>query len=175
MRDTHFAIPDGEYVGDLFFITDTGNKILMVFMWMGNRWMHEHEVLDIEVTDRKTDTPSPAGCKPVSVVMRIQDKHDFSPLTGHADHGNNLNMKGRAMNSQDRLIGKVTPDTGGGDSIMELAKECSIDVDAIITLPPKLEAFYKTAFNAGIEAAAKFSADRGNPLLADALRALEMK
>lgn len=70
--DSQFAIPDGKYVGDLFFITDVKNKILIAFAWTGDRWMHEHETVDVEIADRKTDAPSPLGLKPVSVTIRTK-------------------------------------------------------------------------------------------------------
>lgn len=68
---SQFAIPNGKYKGDLFFITDVSNKILIAFQWTGERWMHEHEVVEIKISESKTDERHPQGLKPVSLSMRI--------------------------------------------------------------------------------------------------------
>ena len=71
--ESQFAIPDGKYVGDLFFITNAKNMILMAFVWTGDRWMHEHEQVVAQIDDRQTDKQAPAGFKPVTAKMAIRD------------------------------------------------------------------------------------------------------
>ena len=44
---SQFAVPDGTYIGDLFFITDATNKILIALCWTGDRWMHEFETVNV--------------------------------------------------------------------------------------------------------------------------------
>ena len=74
--DAQFAIPDGKYLNDLFFVTDAKHKILIAFAWSGERWIHEHEILSVEIAERKTETQPPADLKPVSVTMRIHTTND---------------------------------------------------------------------------------------------------
>ena len=45
-----FAIPDGKFVGDLYFITNEKNEIIIIFAWNGDRWMSEHDCkMDVEI------------------------------------------------------------------------------------------------------------------------------
>ena len=55
---SQFAIPDGVYSGDLFFITDEKNKILIAFSWTGERWMHQHEALEVQDRALSGQTPT---------------------------------------------------------------------------------------------------------------------
>lgn len=64
--DSQFAIPDGKYIGDLFFITDEKNQILIGFSWTGSRWMHEFETVFVEVNARDTEIKPPSGFKPIT-------------------------------------------------------------------------------------------------------------
>lgn len=43
-----FAIPNGVYAGDLFFITDAKHRILIALCWTGERWAHEHEIFEAQ-------------------------------------------------------------------------------------------------------------------------------
>ena len=64
---SQFAIPDGGYIGDLFFITNKNNEILVALQWTGERWMHEHEIVTIQKDNTIIDKPTPNGLKQVSV------------------------------------------------------------------------------------------------------------
>ena len=66
------------------------------------------------------------------------------------------------------------------DEIIELAEECGATVDCktLVLYHHETIKFYKTAFNAGLEAAASRTADVATPdayYIADSIRALEMK
>jgi len=43
-----FAIPDGVYEGDLFFITNKENRILHTFVWASKQWFPQCTVWDIQ-------------------------------------------------------------------------------------------------------------------------------
>jgi len=63
---SQFAIPDGVHVGDLFFITDEKNKIMIAFSWTGVRW-HPISYESIEIQDRAVVGQTPDGLKPISI------------------------------------------------------------------------------------------------------------
>ena len=44
-----FAVPDGVYIGDLYFITDSKHRIIVALCWTGNEWITEHTVMNIEL------------------------------------------------------------------------------------------------------------------------------
>lgn len=56
--NSQFAIPDGKCTGDLFFITDAANEILIAFMWTGSEWIHEHQAMDIQDSPQTGKPPS---------------------------------------------------------------------------------------------------------------------
>lgn len=51
---SQFAIPNGKHLGDFFFITDENHKILMAFCWDGEKWIHEHTNIPIEITKEQS-------------------------------------------------------------------------------------------------------------------------
>ena len=36
-----FAVPDGKFIGDLFVITDSRRRILVVLLWDGHHWIED--------------------------------------------------------------------------------------------------------------------------------------
>ena len=38
------AIPDGKFIGDLYFITTTKNEIIKIFCWDGKGWIGEEKL-----------------------------------------------------------------------------------------------------------------------------------
>ena len=48
---SQFAIPDGIYIGDLFFVTNSKNKIIRGFVWTGKEWISEYTVMRIQNND----------------------------------------------------------------------------------------------------------------------------
>ncbi len=47
--NSQFAIPDGKWLGDLFFITDSKNRIIHAFSWCPPQgWLPECTVFEIQ-------------------------------------------------------------------------------------------------------------------------------
>lgn len=42
------AIPNGKFIGDVFFVTDVNNKIIIGLVWLGNRWATDYEMFDVQ-------------------------------------------------------------------------------------------------------------------------------
>jgi len=63
------AIPDGKYVGDFYFITDSKNDVITCLCWNGIRWVHEKEVIPIEIDIKSVQNdPSPTES---SVMLKV--------------------------------------------------------------------------------------------------------
>ena len=58
LTQSQFAIPDGTFEGDLFFITDSKNKIIHAFAWHNKAWYPECTVFTIQ-DEQGTPLPLP--------------------------------------------------------------------------------------------------------------------
>ena len=47
------VVPNGKYIGDLFFITNEKNEIIIALQWTGDRWAHEFETFTVGNSDNK--------------------------------------------------------------------------------------------------------------------------
>jgi len=52
---SRFALPNGVYHGDMFFVTDANNRILIAFAWTGVEWIHERQVFLVENIQHTTE------------------------------------------------------------------------------------------------------------------------
>jgi hypothetical protein len=43
-----FAVPTPQYIGDLFFITDDKNKIIVALMWDGVKWVRDDACMQVQ-------------------------------------------------------------------------------------------------------------------------------
>lgn len=46
--DSQYAVKNGTYIGDLFFITDQNHKVIVALMWTGVCWITENTIMEIE-------------------------------------------------------------------------------------------------------------------------------
>lgn len=50
---SQFAVPDGKYLGDPFFITDSKNTIVVVLVWDGAHWLTDDLTFCVEMPEQK--------------------------------------------------------------------------------------------------------------------------
>ncbi len=64
---SQFAVPDGVYAGDLYFITDKENKIIICLGWDGKEWHHGYETFDVERDDSREGI---SGFRPIKIIRK---------------------------------------------------------------------------------------------------------
>jgi hypothetical protein len=48
LTKSQLAVPDGQWQGDLFFITNKDHRIIVALVWTGKEWITEHHVFNVQ-------------------------------------------------------------------------------------------------------------------------------